>query len=78
MAVRWDIVLAPMMESIFPREWLNELRLLKVNWNTQNLGKQKRVPGALPSSRPGLVLRPPTYVVTGAAELVLMLFIRLQ
>jgi len=70
-------VLAPGMKSISSREWLNEPRLSRVNWNPQNLGNKNRVPGALSPSRPGLVLRPPTYVVTGTAELVLMLLIRL-
>lgn len=36
--VRWDTLLNPETESIFPREWLNEGLLSKVNWNTQISG----------------------------------------
>jgi 5-methylcytosine-specific restriction protein A len=36
--VRWEILLNPERESIFPREWLNEGALSKVNWNTQISG----------------------------------------
>jgi 5-methylcytosine-specific restriction protein A len=36
--VRWDTLLNPETESIFPREWLNEGALSKVNWNTQISG----------------------------------------
>ena len=36
--VRWDVLLNPENESIFPREWLNEPPLSKVNWNTQVSG----------------------------------------
>lgn len=36
--VRWEILLNPETESIFPREWLNEGLLSKVNWNTQISG----------------------------------------
>lgn len=37
-AVRWETLLNPETESIFPREWLNESALAKVNWNTQISG----------------------------------------
>lgn len=43
--VRWQILLNPETESIFPREWLNEGLLSKVNWNTQISGITIR-PGA--------------------------------
>ena len=36
--VRWELLLNPETESIFPREWLNEGLLSKVNWNTQISG----------------------------------------
>jgi 5-methylcytosine-specific restriction enzyme A len=36
--VRWETLLNPESESIFPREWLNEGLLSKVNWNTQISG----------------------------------------
>jgi 5-methylcytosine-specific restriction protein A len=36
--VRWETLLDPETESIFPREWLNEGTLSKVNWNTQISG----------------------------------------
>jgi 5-methylcytosine-specific restriction protein A len=36
--VRWETLLNPETESIFPREWLNEGTLSKVNWNTQISG----------------------------------------
>ncbi|HLL69960.1 MAG TPA: hypothetical protein VK363_00925 [Pyrinomonadaceae bacterium] len=36
--VRWEMLLNPETESIFPREWLNEGLLSKVNWNTQISG----------------------------------------
>lgn len=36
--VRWETLLNPESESIFPREWLNEGWLSKVNWNTQISG----------------------------------------
>ncbi|MDQ1611597.1 MAG: 5-methylcytosine-specific restriction enzyme [Pyrinomonadaceae bacterium] len=36
--VRWETLLNPESESIFPREWLNEGSLSKVNWNTQISG----------------------------------------
>ncbi|MDQ1593292.1 MAG: 5-methylcytosine-specific restriction enzyme [Pyrinomonadaceae bacterium] len=36
--VRWETLLNPESESIFPREWLNEGALSKVNWNTQISG----------------------------------------
>lgn len=36
--VRWECLLDPETESIFPREWLNEGLLSKVNWNTQISG----------------------------------------
>ncbi|MCA1630900.1 MAG: EVE domain-containing protein [Acidobacteria bacterium] len=36
--VRWETLLDPDRESIFPREWLNEVELSKVNWNTQISG----------------------------------------
>lgn len=36
--VRWEVLLNPEKESIFPREWLNERRLSAVNWNTQISG----------------------------------------
>ena len=36
--VRWETLLNPETESIFPREWLNEGLLSKVNWNTQISG----------------------------------------
>ena len=36
--VRWETLLNPDSESIFPREWLNEGILSRVNWNTQISG----------------------------------------
>jgi 5-methylcytosine-specific restriction protein A len=36
--VRWETLLNPETESIFPREWLNESQLSNVNWNTQISG----------------------------------------
>lgn len=36
--VRWETLLNSETESIFPREWLNEGALSKVNWNTQISG----------------------------------------
>jgi 5-methylcytosine-specific restriction protein A len=36
--VRWDVLLNPETESIFPREWLNTPPLSDVNWNTQISG----------------------------------------
>lgn len=36
--VAWEVLLDPERESIFPREWLNEPPLSKVNWNTQISG----------------------------------------
>ncbi len=36
--VRWETLLNPDTESIFPREWLNEDLLSRVNWNTQISG----------------------------------------
>ena len=36
--VRWETLLNPDTESIFPREWLNDALLSKVNWNTQISG----------------------------------------
>jgi 5-methylcytosine-specific restriction protein A len=36
--VRWETLLNSETESIFPREWLNEGTLSKVNWNTQISG----------------------------------------
>ena len=36
--VRWETLLNPETESIFPREWLSEGLLSKVNWNTQISG----------------------------------------
>jgi 5-methylcytosine-specific restriction protein A len=38
LAVRWETLLNPERESIFPRAWLNEGLLSKVNWNTQISG----------------------------------------
>jgi 5-methylcytosine-specific restriction protein A len=38
LAVRWEKLLNPERESIFPREWLNEGELTRVNWNTQISG----------------------------------------
>lgn len=38
LTVRWEQLLNPETESIFPREWLNESPLSKVNWNTQISG----------------------------------------
>jgi len=37
-AVRWETLLNPETESIFPREWLNEGALSSINWNTQISG----------------------------------------
>lgn len=36
--VRWETLLDPDRESIFPREWLNDAALSRVNWNTQISG----------------------------------------
>ena len=36
--VRWEKLLNPESESIFPREWLNKGLLTGVNWNTQISG----------------------------------------
>jgi 5-methylcytosine-specific restriction protein A len=36
--VRWEKLLDPDRESIFPREWLNKGILSKINWNTQISG----------------------------------------
>jgi 5-methylcytosine-specific restriction enzyme A len=36
--VRWETLLNPEIESILPREWLNDAVLSKVNWNTQISG----------------------------------------
>lgn len=36
--VQWEVLLNPEVESIFPREWLNQGVLSKVNWNTQISG----------------------------------------
>jgi 5-methylcytosine-specific restriction protein A len=36
--VRWETLLNPERESIFPREWLNEGVLSRVNWSTQISG----------------------------------------
>ncbi|HEX8161906.1 MAG TPA: hypothetical protein VF538_08545 [Pyrinomonadaceae bacterium] len=36
--VKWDVLLDAENESIFPREWLNEPPLSRVNWNTQISG----------------------------------------
>jgi 5-methylcytosine-specific restriction protein A len=38
LVVRWETLLNPDSESIFPREWLNKGILSKVNWNTQISG----------------------------------------
>lgn len=38
LTVRWERLLNPDRESIFPREWLNEGELSRVNWNTQISG----------------------------------------
>lgn len=38
LAVRWETLLNPDSESIFPREWLNKSNLSSVNWNTQISG----------------------------------------
>lgn len=38
LTVRWEKLLNPETESIFPREWLNEGALSGVNWNTQISG----------------------------------------
>ena len=38
LTVRWEKLLNPDRESIFPREWLNEGVLSRVNWNTQISG----------------------------------------
>jgi 5-methylcytosine-specific restriction enzyme A len=45
LTVRWERLLNPETESIFPREWLNEGALSGVNWNTQISGITIR-PGA--------------------------------
>jgi 5-methylcytosine-specific restriction enzyme A len=36
--VRWEVLLNPDSESVFPREWLNVPPLSDVNWNTQISG----------------------------------------
>lgn len=36
--VRWEKLLNPERESIFPREWLNKGVLSMINWNTQISG----------------------------------------
>ena len=36
--VKWDVLLDPDTESIYPREWLNGPPLSRVNWNTQISG----------------------------------------
>lgn len=38
LTVRWEKLLNPESESIFPREWLNQGVLSRVNWNTQISG----------------------------------------
>lgn len=38
LTVRWEKLLNPESEAIFPREWLNEGVLSRVNWNTQISG----------------------------------------
>jgi 5-methylcytosine-specific restriction protein A len=38
LTVKWEKLLNPETESIFPREWLNEGVLSRVNWNTQISG----------------------------------------
>jgi 5-methylcytosine-specific restriction protein A len=38
LTVRWETLLNPNCESIFPREWLDQGALSKVNWNTQISG----------------------------------------
>ena len=38
LTVRWETLLNPETESTFPREWLNEGALSRVNWNTQISG----------------------------------------
>lgn len=38
LTVRWEKLLNPETESIFPREWLNGGVLSRVNWNTQISG----------------------------------------
>jgi 5-methylcytosine-specific restriction enzyme A len=38
LTVRWETLLNPDKESIFPREWLNDGALSRVNWNTQISG----------------------------------------
>jgi hypothetical protein len=42
LTVRWEKLLNPVSESIFPREWLNEGVLSRVNWNTQISGIRVR------------------------------------
>lgn len=44
--VRWETLLNPEKESIFPREWLNERSLSQVNWNTQISGISIRADAA--------------------------------
>lgn len=44
--VRWEKLLNPDRESIFPREWLNEAVLSSVNWNTQISGISIRAEAA--------------------------------
>jgi 5-methylcytosine-specific restriction protein A len=36
--VRWEVLLDPAAEAIFPREWLGEGVLSRVNWNTRISG----------------------------------------
>lgn len=38
LTVRWEVLLNPEKESIFPREWLDEGALSRVNWNTRISG----------------------------------------
>lgn len=38
LTVRWETLLNPRSESIFPREWLDRGALAGVNWNTQISG----------------------------------------
>lgn len=45
-SVRWETLLNPETESIFPREWLNEGALSTVNWNTQISGITVRAEAA--------------------------------
>lgn len=47
--VRWEALLDPEKESIFPREWLNEGALSRVNWNSRisGIGIRPEAAGAL-------------------------------